>query len=819
MHPLIRSFYLILCLAFVLPNGLAQTITLPSPETIATKDYVQQELQKLKESLNGQQPVPEKPIIILDPCKAGPEIRRIYNIAPSGLNVQFHGVQVTGIKWTVFKRLLAVASGQITPTSSILNINLSTSLSPGEYTLKLEGANCSGSSIEEFTVPNSTGGGATLIPIPDQEPKPGGELGAINSGVDYSISGDWQARYITGLRTDFQINSIGKISDNYPDKYDSKGQRYSDINGQKYNAYYLLESKRIADIKDLGLPPGMFYIQKMYVRAVNYPDWDSVQKAWWQLSPEDQKLLEVSNTELLVAHKNNVGSNQYWYQPTFPPQFYKHVQHISRHKISGFKNQYSVPDATLIASGISHLQDTGGGNNIEPDRKFTLAKLGTAGGNAFAPVETFYQAGYNYALNTGVSKKLVLTEEIGEEINATTAGQKRDKTNAFHRGYLQAFKDRYPGIKISDLNTFGGYDGVGNVGNVGNTYKNPSALSTYRRTMESRENARKAYNPSFNNFSETNDIEYFSSGKSELHNILIRKYFSSLADLNGEYFPSLLFTSQKLYLADPTKRQLIFTWEGIQDLLRLPNSFFDVADGWRYVFKEPAGKLYVGYNNGTQIPPYIAYGLGFLSPLLTEGFVVWSGSMPFKDVPLEGNHKNIFGGDYDGNGKWTNVGHIRQWMPKGSNQWQDYGTGGPGKPAYHPNANPGFPKSPHTAVDGFYAGIADYTRIENRVNRGKYWAKFSTDGGNSWYTPEQGSNGLKLADFEQPNYSAKHPAIDVAAFKLPIVIIGEGDAGSVLIYYNTYKLPTDSDEVVIQYKDKIYNIGQLRGSKIHTILL
>ena len=791
---------------------LSAQVTFPDPATIPTKEWVLEQIRLSKDSTITPTPIPDpKPDLVK--CKEGPDIVRISAITSTGAVFQFHGVQVVELKWEIVGTAF---SGTIKPTSNQIGIGYN--LPAGTYTLRLQGVSCSGVSTKSFTVPEQSGGGG-IVPVPIPDPAPTGSLPPLPSGVERSQSGNWEARFITGHRKDIKIDSEGKITDHFPDKYDQNGQRYSDLNGSRYNAYYLLYSHPIPDLKGLKLPTGLHYLQKMYVRASNFPTWESVNKAWWGLSPEDQKLLEVANTELLVVNGTDVGSSQPWLQPTFPPQFYKHPQKLSSHKILGFKNQYGVTDAVLLSSNISHLQDTGGGNDIAPDKKFTLAKLATAGGNANASEEEFRRQGYNYALNTGVNKKLVLTSEIGEELDNKGVKNKHTKTNAFAEGYVQAFRDRDQNVKISDIGIYGEYGGVGNQGDVGSTYQKPVTLEAYRQTMTSQEQARRLFEPSYNRFSETGQSTYFSLGRHAVQNVLIRQYFSSLADLNGGYFPNLVFTSQKMYLAASDRKQIGFSWEGIQDLIRLPNSFFDVADGWRYVFKEPAGKLYVGYNNGTQIPPYIAYGLGFLNPVLMEGLVVWSGSMPFKDVPLEGNHKNIFGGDYEGKGVWADVGAVRKWMPEGSSEWVDYGKGGEGMPAYHYNADKGFPKSPYTAIDAFYAGAADYARIESRLNKAKYWVKLSQDGGKNWYTPAAGTRGLELSDFEKPNYSDKHPAIDIAAFRLPIAIVGEGDAGSVLIYYNTYKLPTDSDNVVIEHKGKTYNIGQLQGSKIHTIPL
>lgn len=94
---------------------------------------------------------------VLNPCPAGPVIQSVSNVTANGLTTQFHGNGVTSIKWSVKQGSTTVRTDQIAPTSSILNLAFSSAIPAGNYTLRLEGLNCSGFSEFPFTL--SSGGG------------------------------------------------------------------------------------------------------------------------------------------------------------------------------------------------------------------------------------------------------------------------------------------------------------------------------------------------------------------------------------------------------------------------------------------------------------------------------------------------------------------------------------------------------------------------------------------------------------------------------------------------------------------------------------
>src|SRR5690606_18921116 len=141
------------------------TITLPHPDSIATKEWV----RKLLKGQEPAQPVePSIPVPGLDACKQGPEIVRISGITLTGAVFQFHGVEVYELKWEIIGTAF---SGTVKPTSN--QIPVAFNLDPGTYTLRIQGVSCAGVSTLSFTVPGVTG---EVPAAPDPKPIPSTEV-------------------------------------------------------------------------------------------------------------------------------------------------------------------------------------------------------------------------------------------------------------------------------------------------------------------------------------------------------------------------------------------------------------------------------------------------------------------------------------------------------------------------------------------------------------------------------------------------------------------------------------------------------------------
>lgn len=96
---------------------------------------------------------------VVTPCAAGPVLGAISNISTAGLTAQFSGSGISILKWKVINSSNdTVRVGQSGVQSTTLNITFSSALAPGNYTLRIEGVNCTGFSSMPFTIQSGGGG-------------------------------------------------------------------------------------------------------------------------------------------------------------------------------------------------------------------------------------------------------------------------------------------------------------------------------------------------------------------------------------------------------------------------------------------------------------------------------------------------------------------------------------------------------------------------------------------------------------------------------------------------------------------------------------
>ncbi|TDB66807.1 hypothetical protein [Arundinibacter roseus] len=202
------------------------TLTFPSGK-IASQDWVKTYVDSVLNRPGLPPTIPVTPPVITDPdllpCEAGPEIRSIFEISQTTARVQFHGKNVFGLNFQISKAGQLVRSGQIRPSSSVIQVQYS-QLEPGIYTLTLSGSTCTGSDQKEFLIP----GKETGVVIPDRVVPPvSAERGTYElfmnlTGFGYEPSAqnglhhDWPERIdafqyewgygITGIRLNIRWN-------------------------------------------------------------------------------------------------------------------------------------------------------------------------------------------------------------------------------------------------------------------------------------------------------------------------------------------------------------------------------------------------------------------------------------------------------------------------------------------------------------------------------------------------------------------------------------------------------------------------------------
>lgn len=88
----------------------------------------------------------------LDPCSAGPTLISIYDTSVRGVTFQFHGENVTLLRYMVKDGLgNTLRTASVVPAASVIPIAFTSAIPAGSYTLRIEGVNCSGFSEMAFT--------------------------------------------------------------------------------------------------------------------------------------------------------------------------------------------------------------------------------------------------------------------------------------------------------------------------------------------------------------------------------------------------------------------------------------------------------------------------------------------------------------------------------------------------------------------------------------------------------------------------------------------------------------------------------------------
>lgn len=87
------------------------------------------------------------------PCETGPNIMKVMDVTPTSMTFVFHGVNVFKLKWSI-SGTRTLAQGVVEPSSPYIPISFN-QLASGNYLLRLEGINCTGSSTLKFTIPQS----------------------------------------------------------------------------------------------------------------------------------------------------------------------------------------------------------------------------------------------------------------------------------------------------------------------------------------------------------------------------------------------------------------------------------------------------------------------------------------------------------------------------------------------------------------------------------------------------------------------------------------------------------------------------------------
>lgn len=154
-----KKLFLLLLIALNVSGQV--TVQLPNGGKAATEEYVKTYfstwLQRVTIPNPGTNP-PVDPDPTTQPCSAGPVVSTVSNVTKNSLRATLTGTGITTINWFVFNVTapgLNLKSGS-TSYASTLNLGWTGDLPPGEYGLRVQAINCTGSNSKAFTIPNTT---------------------------------------------------------------------------------------------------------------------------------------------------------------------------------------------------------------------------------------------------------------------------------------------------------------------------------------------------------------------------------------------------------------------------------------------------------------------------------------------------------------------------------------------------------------------------------------------------------------------------------------------------------------------------------------
>lgn len=153
----------------------------------------------------------------------------------------------------------------------------------------------------QYTVPAGDLSYISLLPG-TTPPDPPEELDQL-SGIQYiqSPDGTRKLEIIGSRRVKLAISNSGVITDTYHEDTESDGRRTAEMFPGLFNIYYVIGADIYDLISEIVLPPGLYYIDKIYARASKFPTKVSVVNNIIGLTPENDDCFDIANIILKVV--------------------------------------------------------------------------------------------------------------------------------------------------------------------------------------------------------------------------------------------------------------------------------------------------------------------------------------------------------------------------------------------------------------------------------------------------------------------------------------------------------------------------------------
>lgn len=747
-------------------------------------------------------PPPDKPN-----CDHGPIAMGMTNITSTSATLQFDGVNVTQIKYTIYK----IGGGQITtgivtPTSAFVQVTYPVS-PDGAYQIVIEGENCkSPPSRRDFNIDTDSGGGV----IPPPLPKNVRTLGTTRVKVGdrtYTFNEAGPLRNgVQGLQLHF--NEDGTFSDHtqgldktsIPNKLDGRNVFYA----VGYSIFKNTDADQYVKLQNVYLPDGVRTIRQFVCDASRIPDLATFEKGFNGWGNGDNSVrdytCELAEVNLSIHSdvKQGQGLEPKWLVASralnFPANAVpKDWTPYNRTFSTGYENKGDAQSVYQKIGAQPYLRL--GGEWVQKDVWHTIM----VGSNNVPDDRGLYNLGRGFMERMGSDPRSVFTSEIGENAQ----GHDPDiygRTQHLYQGAFDVLNEKYPGISPLNTGLFGDYGGDGFYG----YFDSDMIYKPYQDYVKSLTPPTLYYGYGINGFG-TTDHEYYTRKHINVRNLNHKVYFwNRIYNLPYEY----LYLNEKVKLGTGTwdgknqsRKYSVFTTDKVESFVMNQSGNKVAVEQSRTgeIIHYPQGDILTRANTAPPAPWDEAFTTGFWGMLVTGGVEIW-------DAP-----GSYFGSDTTKLHWWSD--QYIGWRRKGENGFGPYNAGQNGAPV---NSNDGITHTMYASfIDAAAAGAEALWSYRNYLDKLSYVSYESTRGG---FNATSGSAGMHLNGYGPVNWN-QFTVRQATDQKKGLAIIGEGSAGAVLFYYNGFLAAHEYEEVSVRYAGQVHNVGRVYGRQTVTKVL
>lgn len=808
---------------------LASLVSQGQTVSVPTKEYLDQQLRRIDRKIDsltvrswilsaevdslikkvGGVVVPPPVITPLDSCIRGPVIDGISKITSTGAVLRFDAFNVPKINYVI----LSESGDRMLYSDSLVGLTTNTvpfkynPLANGSYYLRITGRNCvSKPSTRKFTV--ATDGGS--LPPPDPGPVPGK---ATIKGAEWVKVADRFYSYAETPVLKLAFNSDGTLSD-VTDGLDNSGPVTKwlgwNVFYMKGYAFHENADGSYAKFQNVKLPDGIHTVRQFICNSDKIPDYAAFKKYLTDNGDKGvhQRNANMSQLTLTIKSDTKVGNGigRDWlvvsrtlnFPKSLPPidwapyNKYFAVAYINR---GDDQATYQRVGAIPYVNPHSPIYQGGTWMTVKTAQGFIFDRQGA------------YNYGREWAKYMGSSPRSFITEELiengqGQYDQRNPDGSEKtmpsyEVTRYFAKGNYDVIHEKTGIADKKQMGIYGGYGGDDFYGLNTLYHFLKGSRKDYESSLTDKIYKGLHYNGGGTYGFSTEDHQYYTQDHIGVRNLNFKYYF-----WNKPYFLpyEFLYLKEKFALATKTYKGIdresginIFSTDIVESFVMDNNGGkinIEQASSGELIYY-PGGVLRTRMNTQPPPPADEMFTASFWSHVLLNGIAVW-------DAP-----GNNFGSDSTKIDWWSD--QKIEWKPNGSRDFQNYVSGQNGAPINSPDGLKNTLWAP--VIDAAAAGMEAAWEIRDRIQKLSYVSYTSNRGD---FIAQPGQAGFHVNGYGAPNFRsfALRDAFDQHK---GLALIGEGNGGVVLIYYNGFLPAHLTERVKIRYAGVEYDMGEVYG--------